>query len=397
MAGTGKSYDVVVIGAGPAGSAAARHARSLGLSAAIIDKATFPRHKLCGALLSGRGHKALKRVFGLEPDAEHFLLSRKVAFKWDGQPLSRFRVPFDLTYTYRMDFDHRLLQEAVAAGADAYEGTRVSQIDDQASRLTLDSGETVGYGVLIGADGAASPVAKHLFGKAFDTDKIGFAYEVEVPGGCEDQDLMTLDFRIVKWGYGWNFPKKDSRTIGVVALRSVDQDLRARMERYLKVEGADPGDAPIKGAHIPFGDYQKVPGRDNILLVGDAAGLVDPLTGEGLAYAMESGAEAAEAAAAALKAGKPAQALGDYRKRIKYIHGELDKTNWLRQIAHMERFQGLFKEKLATSPGMRQAFFDLLQGETTYGEIEKRAKRQLLGKITGKLTGWPARLAGRGK
>lgn len=390
-----KSYDVVVIGGGPAGSSAARRARALGLTAAVVDKAVFPRPKLCGALLSGRGHKALKAVFGMEPDHAHFLYSRKVAFKWDGQHLARFQAPYDLTYTYRDDFDHRLLKEAIAAGADDYQGVRVESIDEGAGKLALSTGETLHFGVLIGADGAASPVARHLFGKAFDDSKIGFAFEIEAPGGCEDEDVMAIDFRIVDWGYGWDFPKKDSRTIGLGAIKGVDQDLKARMSRFLKQRKIDPETVKFKGAHLPFGDYKKVPGKGNVLLVGDAAGFVDPLTGEGLAYAMESGAEAAEAAAVALKAGNPQGALTEYHGRVKYVQGELDKANKLRQYAFSTKLAGLFREKLASSQTMRQAFFDLLEGEATYADIEKRVSKQLLGKITSTMTGWPARLLGR--
>jgi len=122
---------------------------------------------------------------------------------------------------------------------------------------------------------------------------------------------------------------------------------------------------------------------------------VDGITGEGLAYAMESGAEAAEAAALALAAGKPAQATGMYRKRIRYIHTELDKANKLRQFAYSDRLSGIFKDKLANSVTMRQSFFGLLAGEVSYAEIEKRISKQLLGKITGTMSGWPAKLAGR--
>jgi len=385
MADVGKSYDVVVVGAGPAGSAAARRARALGLSAAVIDRATFPRPKLCGALLSGRGQKAMRDVFGLEVDSERFFHSRKVAFKWDGETLAEFDAPYDLTYTYRVDLDHRLLLEAIAAGAEDYQGTRIETFDDATNALVLSDGTRIGYGVLIGADGAA-----------FDPDKIGFAFEAEVPGGCDADARMSIDFRIVNWGYGWNFPKHDTRTIGLGSIKSLDQDLKAKMEHYLDLEvGAAGEGVKIKGAHIPLGDYQKVPGRGNILLAGDAAGLVDGITGEGLAYAMESGAQAAEAAAEALKADKPASATGLYRKRIRYIHTELDRANKLRHFEYSDRFSNMFKEKLATSLNMRKAFFDLLAGETTYSAIEKRIPRQIAGKIAGKVTGWPSKLAAR--
>ena len=396
MADGTKAYDVVVVGAGPAGSAAARRARGLGLSVAIIDRAVFPRHKLCGALLSGRGQRAMREVFGLEVDRENYLYSNRVAFKWDGETLAEFQIDQDLTYTYRWDLDHRLLREAIAAGADDYQGTRIAQFDDGANALELSDGTRLEYRVLIGADGAASPVARHLFGRAYDPAKIGFAFEAEVPGGCADNAVMSIDFRVVNWGYGWSFPKHDTRTIGLGAIQGVEQDLKAGMRKYLEREAADAADnVKIKGAHIPLGDYQKIPGRGNILLAGDAAGLVDGITGEGLAYAMESGAEAAEAAALALASGKPAQATGIYRARIGYIHNELDKANKLRQFAYSDRLSGVFKEKLAHSVTMRQSFFGLLAGEVSYAEIEKRISKQLLSKITAKMTGWPSKLARR--
>jgi geranylgeranyl reductase family protein len=395
MTDAAKSYDVVVIGAGPAGSAAARHARALGLSVAVIDKAVFPRSKLCGALVSGRARKAMKRVFGLETDHEHFLYSRKVAFKWDGKHLARFRAPYDLTYTYRLDLDHRLLLEAIAAGAEDFQGVRVETIDEAARSLVLSTGETLHYGVLIGADGAASPVAKHLFGKAFDVDKIGFAFEAEVAPGCDEDAVMSIDFRIVDWGYGWNFPKRDTRTIGLGAIKGVDQDLKARMARYLKLQGVEADEVKIKGAYIPLGDYKPEPGRGAVLLVGDAAGYVDPLTGEGIAYAIETGAEAAEAAALVLKAGNPAAAMAEYHKRVRYVEAELDKAKKLRQYVFSSKLSGLFREKLTSSKTMRQAFFDLLEGEASYADIEKRISKQIMTKITSTMTGWPARLAGK--
>ncbi len=206
---------------------------------------------------------------------------------------------------------------------------------------------------------------------------------------------MSIDFRIVDWGYGWNFPKRDTRTIGLGAIKGVDQDLKARMARYLKLQGVEADEVKIKGAYIPLGDYKPEPGRGAVLLVGDAAGYVDPLTGEGIAYAIETGAEAAEAAALVLKAGNPAAAMAEYHKRVRYVEAELDKAKKLRQYVFSSKLSGLFREKLTSSKTMRQAFFDLLEGEASYADIEKRISKQIMTKITSTMTGWPARLAGK--
>lgn len=388
-------FDLVVVGAGPAGSAAAKRGCDLGLKVALIDRATFPRPKLCGALVSPRGHKALKSVFGLAMDPSMYLTSREVAFKWDGEELNRFTAPYDLTYTYRLDFDHWLQQEAVRSGAADLQGVRIDAYDDAASALVLSDGSRITYKVLIGADGAASPTAKHILGAAFDKEKIGFAYETEAPGGCEEDALMSIDFEIVKWGYGWNFPKAGSRTIGLGAIRGVDQDLKARMNRYLEHEGVAPDTVTIKGAHIPLGDFKEKPGKGAVLLAGDAAGFVDAITGEGIALAMESGAEAAEAAAEAISAGKPTSADKAYFKRIKYIQDDLAKVRKLRVIAYSSAMRDMFKDRLRHSEFMRSALFDVLAGNATYGLIEKRVAKSAAMKVARGLSGWPRKLVGK--
>lgn len=386
----GKSYDVIVLGAGPAGSAAAVTARKSGLDVLVIDKATFPRPKLCGAGITPRSQDALVEIFGASMPEEITLQSTKMGFRWDGEALVDFDQPYEFKYTYRTQFDTWLLGLAREAGAEVREGTRVDEIVDAENALILAGGERVTYKVLIGADGVASPVAKHLFGKAFDTETIGFAYETEVPGGCTDDTRMTIDFGIVKWGYGWNFPKRDSQTIGVVSIRGVDQDLRAQMERYLEHEGVDPASVTIKGAHIPFGDFKAKPGRDNILLAGDAAGFVDAITGEGIALAMESGAHAAAAAAEVINAGTPERAYDAYLPKVKPIQADLEKVRKLRVIAYGSKTRGIFKEKLATSTRLREALFEVVKGDASYADIEKRMAKHAMVKMVSKLPSWPS-------
>lgn len=396
--GDPNSYDVIVLGAGPAGTSAAMRARRAGLSVLVIDKATFPRPKLCGAGITPRSQQALRDIFDAEMPAGITLSSTKMGFRWDGEHLADFDQPYAFKYTFREDFDHWLLDLARSAGAEIREGARVAEIRDRENRLRLDGGEVVGFKVLIGADGVASPVARHLFGKAFDTDTIGFAYEAEVPATNEDDTRMSIDFGIVRWGYGWNFPKPTSQTIGVVSIRGLDQDLRARMERYLAHEGVDPASVKIKGAHIPFGDFKEKPGRGNILLAGDAAGFVDAITGEGIALAMESGAHAADAAAQVIGEGRPERADRAYFPRVKPIQADLANVRRLRVIAYGSRTRAMFKEKLATSSRLRDALFEVVSGKATYAEIERRMARHAMVRMATKLSSWPTlfkRSAGR--
>ena len=389
----GNSFDIVVIGAGPAGATAARRARDLGRSVALIDKATFPRPKLCGALVSPRSHKAIARLHDMKMPQDMYLVSHKFGLHWEGNEERLLEAPYELTYTYRTIFDAWLLDSALKAGAVDMTGTRVAEFLDGENALLLADGRRIEYSVLIGCDGVASPVAKHLFGKAFDTEKIGFAYEVETAKGCEPEAPMSIEFNIVQWGYGWNFPKKDSRTIGVAGVRGHEQDLRERMNAYLVQEGVDPATVKVKGAHIPFGDFREKPGRGNILLAGDAAGFVDAITGEGIALAIESGGEAAEAAAEVIAAGRPMRADRAYFKRIKYIQDDLEKVRRLRVIAFSSQMRDLFKQKLGTSALLHESMFDLLAGNLTYGEIERKVAKRAFMRVAKGISAWPSILS----
>ncbi len=368
-----EEFDLVIIGAGPAGAAAAVMARKAGLSVALIDKACFPRGKLCGGLVSGRSLKALDRILGTRPPRNIFQISRAVRFAWAGKALAVFDAPHDLWFTMRRDFDQVLFNAACTAGAVDFSGRRWDVLETGAGQITLEDGACLGFRALIAADGVTSPVAAQLFGRAFDPDLIGFALEAESARNPEKPAVMAVDFAAVKWGYGWSFPKNNSQTIGVGGLKAHNPDLRTSLEVLLPENDNE----NIKGAFLPFGDFRRKPGKKNILLTGDAAGLVDPLTGEGIAYALESGELAARVVVDAIANGQPEKAAKSYKRALKPLHTELSRANKLRQIAFSPRFEAVFREKLQNSPRLRQVFFDLLEGKAGYRDIEKRIAREL--------------------
>ena len=385
MAQGSQDFDLVIVGAGPAGSAAAVTARRAGLTVALIDKAVFPRDKLCGGLVSGRSLKALERIFGARPSRDLFLVTRQMKFAWAGEELAQFRAPHELWLTMRCDFDHVLFQAALAAGAEDFTGQRWDVLDQGKNRITLKNGQNLGFRALIGADGATSPLAAQLFGRAFDPALVGFGIESECARNPADPAVTVVDFGASKWGYGWYFPKQGSLTVGVCGLQSQNPDWKATLSAFMPegVEGQR-----MKGALLPFGDFRRKPGRGNILLVGDAAGLVDSLTGEGIAFALESGAMAADAVAQVLAKGKPDTAAKAYFRALKGIHSELARVGKLRQIVFSKRFEPMFREKLKNSKRLRQVFFDLIEGDLTYLELEKMIAGGVLSKLGTGISGW---------
>ncbi|HBT01822.1 MAG TPA: hypothetical protein DEB47_18655, partial [Citreicella sp.] len=270
-------YDLVVIGAGPAGSAAALCAARAGLRVALVDKARFPRVKLCGGLVTGRALRALRQPLPAD------LLERRDSLSvFDrGAPLGQITGGSPVYLTTRLGLDAHLLAQALQAGAEDFTGHPVAGLAP--GFVQLRDGAALRAPLILGADGVNSAVARHLFGRAFDPATIGFALEIEAPPS-EDQSLQ-VDFGVAAWGYGWRFAKSGSTTIGVGGLQARNPDMKARLAAYLALL-PDQAGARVMGHHLPFGELRRVPGHGRMLLAGDAAGLVDPITGEGIAHAL---------------------------------------------------------------------------------------------------------------
>ncbi|MEM1363991.1 MAG: geranylgeranyl reductase family protein, partial [Pseudomonadota bacterium] len=278
--------DVVVIGAGPAGSAAAVAALGQGASVAIVDKARFPRPKLCGGLITGRCARHLRDVFELEISNDLFEPRDTFEFFMDGTRLAEMRDVPRAYLTMRFDLDAVLFGHAVNKGALDFSGQRIEALDLDARQVRLANGTELRFGCLIGADGVRSRVAEALFGESYDAGRIGFALEIEdATVNPETTKPIRVDFAAADWGYGWSFPKRGSTTIGVGGLQVQNPDMKARLKGYLDLlQTGD--DAKVKGHFLPFGGFRNRPGQGAVLLAGDAAGFVDPITGEGIGYAV---------------------------------------------------------------------------------------------------------------
>ncbi len=265
----------------------------------------------------------------------------------------------------RHSFDAALLKAAVSAGVMDFTGCS-GVLDPAAPSVDLGHRQLKAP-VVVAADGVNSPTARLLFGEAFDRGKIGFALEVERPGVDPETDLR-IDFGAAAWGYGWQFPKTCGTTIGVGGVLARNADMKSMLQTYLKTLGVTDTLKP-KGQFLPFGAFRRVPGKGRILLAGDAAGLVDPVTGEGIAHAMHSGALAARSVAQALNAGRPDTALSRYRRALKPIHISLGQARMLRHIMFREALRPTFIRSFRRSRTLKTQYLQLLAGETEYGTI----------------------------
>jgi geranylgeranyl reductase family protein len=363
-------YDVIVIGAGPAGGAAAFCAARAGLRVALIDRKTFPRDKLCGGLITGRARRHYAEIFGHEMPFEAADRKTEVDFRFRGRPVGLIRDAPALCATMRWDLDAMICGHALQAGAADFTGQDVAALDPDARRLSLQDGRVLSYGVLIGADGANSQVARHLFGQSFDRARIGFGLEIEAGGEHVRPDApIRIDLGAVDWGYGWVFPKRRTTTVGVGGLLARNPQMKHAMADYCAMLGIDAPQARVKGQFLPFGTFRKTPGKGAVLLAGDAAGLVDPITGEGIGYAMKSGQLAAQAARDALSAGQPKRAIGFYRRGLRPIHHALRMARMIRPLIFLPRLAPGFERAFRRSTTLRHQYLRLMAGEVEYGDI----------------------------
>ncbi|MEM7522102.1 MAG: geranylgeranyl reductase family protein, partial [Pseudomonadota bacterium] len=378
VSGKDQSFDVLVIGCGPSGGAAAFASAAHGLTTAIIDKASFPRNKLCGGLFTGRSAAYFRQVFGENLPAEHRLEQRHVAFWHDGAPLARMSDVPPLYLTMRWDLDQAIYRRVVARGVADFTGCAIAALDLERRCVTLKDGRRLSYKVLIAADGVNSIVAKKLWGAAFDRRTIGFGLEIEAAtSSTAPFDPVRIDFAAARWGYGWSFPKPNSTTIGVGGLLAENADFKSVMTRYLRGLEIDPDTTAFKGHFIPFGDYRKRPGEGAVVLCGDAAGLVDPITGEGIAYAIKSGALAADAAHDALRNGTPEETLAFYIKHLRPIHRSLWMARVLRNLIFAKPFESTFRRMFQHSTTLKHDYMRLLAGEKEYADIVRKLARRV--------------------
>lgn len=362
-------HQVLIIGGGPAGAAAAHTLAREGVDVAVIDKAAFPRDKLCGGLLTQRSRKIYQRIFTSAWDDVVCHTAHGVKFLHQGRLLSEVLDHRALCFTRRLEFDQHLLDQAIARGARVDLGDAVVGIDFTAKRCRLESGREIGYDTLIGADGVNSLVARGLFGRAFDPRTVAFALELEVDRTHHASALRDpeIHFGVARWGYAWVFPKRDTLTVGVGGLLARNPGLKTTFDAFLRDRFGSLPEGRIKGHHLPFGDYRKVPGRGDVLLCGDAAGLVEPITGEGIAFAMLSGHFAAEAI---IESGhRPA--LPAYRARYRDITRDFDHANRLRHLLFPAPCERLFLKALPASESLAVQHLELMADEVGYGEYAR--------------------------
>lgn len=281
---------MAIIGAGPAGSFLGYHLSKNGYEAIIIEKEVFPRKKLCAGGLPVKVLDVLP--FDIYPVLENEVYQVNLSYKLCKDFLKSYHKI--LIYTVdRQNFDDFLIKQAINRGIDFLEGEKVEKIsllDDIYYIVTTN--KEIKSKILVGADGARSLIARIFNLSPIDTYHLGL--QAEFPNkyfkniSYDRSKTIYLDWGSIKNGYAWIFPKKRSISIGVQGPTNAGKFLKDYYLQIIHRLGINNAEVELKAHLIPHRLSKKNIFKNNVYLIGDAAGLTDYWTGEGIYYALKS-------------------------------------------------------------------------------------------------------------
>ena len=345
--------DVIVVGAGPAGSTTAFYLAQAGLDVLLLEKSRFPREKVCGDGLTPRGVRALVAMGISVSEEDGWVRNKGLRVIGAGQ---RMELPWPELSSYpgyglvrpRTDLDQMLARRAEQAGARLLEGVTVTGpvLNERTGRIagvkakTAEGERTYRARVVVAADGNSSRLSVSMGLRKRDDRPLGVAVRTYYRSPRHDDDYLEswLDLwdgdRLLP-GYGWIFGMGDGTSNVGLGLMNTSAafghtDYHGLLHKWLAGMPAEWGfteenrTEPIRGAALPMGFNRTPHYYQGLLLVGDAGGMVNPFNGEGIAYAMESGEILARTVAQALARARRAETervLAGYPKALSQAYG----------------------------------------------------------------------------
>ncbi|MFD7551094.1 geranylgeranyl reductase family protein [Streptomyces sp. NPDC059578] len=371
-------WDVVVVGAGPAGACAAYAAAVAGRSVLVLEKAELPRYKTCGGGIIGPSRDALPPGFEL-PLQDRV---QAVTFTLDGK-FSRTRRSKHTLFGLinRPEFDQQLVEHAQKAGAELRTGATVTRVEQHGSAVpdrrtvavVLQSGETLLARAVVGADGSASRIGAHV-GVKVDQVDLGLEAEIPVPPTvAEDwKGRVLIDWGPMPGSYGWVFPKGDTLTVGVISARGEGAATKRYLEDFIARLGLAGFEPSISSGHLTRCRSDDSPlSRGRVLVCGDAAGLLEPWTREGISFALRSGRLAGEWA---VRIAESHDAVDARRQALNYAFAVkaglgVEMSVGKRMMSLFERRPGMLHAALTGFRPAWKAFTRITRGTSTLGEI----------------------------
>ncbi|MGW1768653.1 geranylgeranyl reductase family protein [Streptomyces sp. NPDC002073] len=377
-AGADEIWDVVVVGAGPAGASAAHAAAAAGRRVLLLEKAELPRYKTCGGGIIGPSRDALPPGFVLPfQDRIH-----AVTFSLNGR-LTRTRRSRQMLFglVNRAEFDAGLVAAAEKAGAEVRTGVSVARVEQHGAAVpdrrtvavVLADGETVLARAVVGADGSAGRIGAHVGVKMRQVD-LGLEAEIPVPATvAEDwRGRVLIDWGPMPGSYGWVFPKGDTLTVGVISARGEGAATKRYLEDFIGRLGLAGFEPELSSGHLTRCRADDSPlSRGRVLVAGDAAGLLEPWTREGISFALRSGRLAGEWA---VRIAESQDAVDTRRQALNYAFAikaglGVEMAVGSRMLALFESKPGLLHAAITGFRPAWRAFARITRGSTSLGEM----------------------------
>ncbi len=391
--GDKKMHDLVIVGGGPAGATCARRAALNGLDVLLIEKEVHPRQKLCGGALTQRATELID--FSIDHVVQTDFCGGRV-YSQSGDCLEVRLDSYSGHLVDRTDFDHCLLQEARKAGAEVIENTEVVAVEQTRTAVrVLAHGDSFKAHLLIGADGVNGIVARETgIRSKWTPESVALCIAADIPMESneiartmtmtETESLgIDLHFGIVDAGYGWCFPKREKVNVGIGCRMDKAANLRDHWSSFLKrlekLKGFSFKVSERKAFRVPLGAKLKGHVARRTMLVGDAAGFVSPLTGEGIFYAMLSGLLAADVATEAAEMKMPYH-LVTYEKKLKErVVPELTIAATMSNLLFKSRESVELVFRIAKEDSlMRQYILEFFGGVRSYPQIRRDMAKRML-------------------
>ena len=364
------TYDVIVVGAGPSGTILSYLLAQNGINVLLLEKDRLPRYKACGGGINLRTVQLIP--FDITEIVENTIYGAMVSHK-NGPPILRtYHKP--LTYMVMRDkFDYFLVRQAQAAGVNIIDQCRVLSVDTKVERVIVQTTMSeFTANIVVGADGANSVVARSsgLVQKGKRSIGIDCQLMVDDQSRAKWEGIVGLEFGRIYEGYSWIFPKKDCLSVGIAGPDKYANYLKTRLFhfiekqrfRYYEIQS-------IRGHALPHGYHSGSLTTSRSILLGDAAGLVDPLTGDGIYFAIKSALLAAPIIMKSITDGKVA--LAEYKQVVNNeLVPELKMGNSLSIL--VGRFPRLFVYLLTKRDRVWNFFCRVLRGETTYTNLKRK-------------------------
>lgn len=353
-------FKYVIVGGGPSGMTCALSLRKRGENPCVVDKAEFPRTKTCGGLVTEKTFRLIRKLLSEEEIAKDLFCNQtsKADLYYKTQRLAEGSLQKPLRFVQRAEFDNALVRAYKEAGGTILESCGEYTIEYENNRILFSEDLEISYDALIFADGVFSRSRKLIPSPMKD---LSFGLETFLPKEAFPANEVRLYFGYADHGYLWVFPYGDKVCVGVCANYQKKPEYKRILKTFLRENGADPEGLRLEGAFFPGGVpvlQRKLP--DNVLCVGDAAGFADPISGEGLFFALLSGIAAARAF---LFEGSPKES---YLQSMKPVFRILKEGRSLQSIFYRPSVQRYFLRHIRGNRSFVQFFFDRQVSEYGY-------------------------------